>query len=193
MVCAYVYYTAAVFITISLLHCLGEAGFHDDSNSFDYTVPDTKTVNGTTYYATGGFPYISDSANVLYTNYNYKNGILKSLVNPDWIKVVGTVLDPFIYGTTGAEIRQDMETLINWTAISNNADYPLPQTLLAQSVVPYGNYQGSFAYETPITNKSINSDNLNGVNYTTVTVSNFFQYASAVSGMGLSCLISVAV
>lgn len=32
-VSAYVYYTAAVFITISLLHCLGLGGFHGDSGA----------------------------------------------------------------------------------------------------------------------------------------------------------------
>ncbi|MBO6021635.1 hypothetical protein J6P59_02720 [bacterium] len=72
----------------------------------------TTIVNDEKYYARYGFPYISNNGQILYTDSD-KTGLLKSYVQPEYEKVVGTALNPFIYGTTGAEIRQDINAIIN--------------------------------------------------------------------------------
>lgn len=71
-----------------------------------------KFVDQKIYYAKFGFPYISNNGQILYTDSD-KTGLLKSYVKPDYTKVVGTALNPFIYGTTGAEIRQDINAIVN--------------------------------------------------------------------------------
>ncbi|MBR4486253.1 hypothetical protein IKS57_02655 [bacterium] len=48
----------------------------------------------------------------MYTD-NDKTGLLKSYIKVDYTKIVGTALNPFVYGTTGAEIRQDINAIIN--------------------------------------------------------------------------------
>ena len=131
----------------------------------------TTVVNNEKYYAKYGFPYISNNGQILYTDSD-KSGLLKSLVKPEYEKVVGTALNPFIYGTTGAEIRQDINAIINWTAIANTSAYPLSQSIILNNVIPYGNFVGNFAYYCPTSSRE-------------VILHKFYQYCAATSGIGI--------
>ena len=130
-----------------------------------------KFVDQKIYYAKFGFPYISNNGQILYTDSD-KTGLLKSYVKYDYTKVVGTALNPFIYGTTGAEIRQDINAIVNWTAIADNASYPLPQGSILNNIIPYGNFVGNFEYYCPTTS-------------TPVVVHTFYQYVAAKAGIGI--------
>ncbi len=143
-----------------------------DINSKTVSKVDSKNIDGKQYYAKYGYPYINDKGQVLYTNPNDTSAKLKSYATPSYLKIVGTALNPFIYGTTGAEIRQDITALINWTSIASVASYPLPQGIIANSVIPYGNFHGNFEYISPTSKDP-------------VVVHDFYQYAAATAGTGI--------
>ena len=127
--------------------------------------------NGQTYTGKYGYPYINQDGDVLYTNSDHEPS-LKSYDSKSYENIVGTVLNPFIYGTTGAMIRQDINAMVNWTAVADNAAYPLPAGIIANTVIPYGNFPGNFEYLCPTTNDP-------------VVVHTFYQYVAATTGLGL--------
>ena len=142
-----------------------------DTNSNAVDNDNIMDDNGESYTGKYGYPYLDKDGNVLYTNSDHTPS-LKSYDSQAYEKIVGTVLNPFIYGTTGATIRQDINALVNWSAVADNASYPLPAGVIANSVIPYGNFTGNFEYQCPTTN-------------TPVVVHTFYQYAAATPGLGL--------
>lgn len=142
-----------------------------DTNANAVANYNTMDDNGQSYTGKYGYPYLDKDGNVLYTNSDHDPS-LKSYDSKSYESIVGTVLNPFIYGTTGAAIRQDINALVNWTAVADNAAYPLTAGIIANNIIPYGNFTGNFEYKCPTTNQP-------------VVVHTFYQYVAATTGVGL--------
>ncbi|MBQ3621423.1 hypothetical protein II941_01200 [bacterium] len=83
-----------------------------DTNANAVANYNTMDDNGQSYTGKYGYPYLDKDGNVLYTNSDHDPS-LKSYDSKSYESIVGTVLNPFIYGTTGAAIRQDINALVN--------------------------------------------------------------------------------